>query len=265
MEKLEIISHVPEMPTTRPPLLLVHGAWHAAWCWESNFFEWFSRQGWEVHAVSLRGHGDSDGAKRLRWFSIADYVEDIENTIDRIGRPPVLIGHSMGGFVVQAYLENHVVPGAVLLASAPPTGTLRFTYKILRAQFLSVLKAVAKLDMYELVKSPSLAKKLFLTAAIDQHSLSEYHARLQSESFRVSVVDMLFLDLPKPEKNESPIAVVGAECDFIFPPAEAKRTAEAYGTQAIVFPGLAHNMMVEPGWQGIAEWIESWVLSEARF
>jgi pimeloyl-ACP methyl ester carboxylesterase len=41
---------------------------------------------------------------------------------ERLPTPPVVIGHSMGGFVVQKYLETHQAPAGVLLASIPPRG-----------------------------------------------------------------------------------------------------------------------------------------------
>ena len=36
----------------------------------------------------------------------------------------ILVGHSMGGLVVQKYLEQNPAQGAALMASFPPQGTL---------------------------------------------------------------------------------------------------------------------------------------------
>jgi len=41
------------------PLLFVHGAWHAAWCWDEHFLGFFADRGFRAVAVSLRGHGAS--------------------------------------------------------------------------------------------------------------------------------------------------------------------------------------------------------------
>src|SRR5689334_18609316 len=85
------------------PLLFVHGAWHAAWCWEEYFLNYFADRGYRASAVSLRGHGKSTTPKPLRSCSLADYVDDIESVVESLPVRPVLIGHSMGGFVVQKY------------------------------------------------------------------------------------------------------------------------------------------------------------------
>jgi len=37
------------------PLLFVHGAWHAAWCWDENLLDFFADKGFRAVAVSLRG------------------------------------------------------------------------------------------------------------------------------------------------------------------------------------------------------------------
>ena len=42
-----------------PSLLFVHGTWHAAWCWDEHFLDFFASKGHHALAVSLRGHGGS--------------------------------------------------------------------------------------------------------------------------------------------------------------------------------------------------------------
>ena len=59
--RLEIISRGRAEDGAAPPLLFVHGGWHGAWCWDQGFLERVAIQGFEVHAMSLRGHGESPG------------------------------------------------------------------------------------------------------------------------------------------------------------------------------------------------------------
>ena len=70
---IELISHVPA-PLAHPlPLLFVHGAFVAAWCWDDNFLPYFAQHGFAAHALSLRGHGGSTGWESLAAASIDDY------------------------------------------------------------------------------------------------------------------------------------------------------------------------------------------------
>jgi non-heme chloroperoxidase len=51
------------------PLLFVHGAYTAAWCWDENFLPWFAEQGYAAYAVSLSGHGPAAGGPTSTAFS----------------------------------------------------------------------------------------------------------------------------------------------------------------------------------------------------
>ena len=41
--------------------------------------------------------------------------------------------------------------------------------------------------------------------------------------------------------------------------AEVRATAKAYSTEPEFFSDLGHNMMLEPGWQSVAERIHTWL------
>ncbi len=139
--KLEIVSKYPRVKMHSNPLLLLHGAWHAAWCWE-NFLPYFVDQGYETHAMSLRGHGNSEGKEGIRWFSARDYVADLAQVVDSMSTPPVLIAHSMGGYVAQKYFESHTLPAAVLLSSIPTAGIFKMILRRLKRFPIATLKAL---------------------------------------------------------------------------------------------------------------------------
>jgi alpha-beta hydrolase superfamily lysophospholipase len=67
------------------------------------------------------------------------------------------------------------------------------------------------------------------------------------------------LSLPKPQRVITPLLVLGAECDACFSQDEIRKTARAYGTEAVFFPDMGHNMMLESGWQAVAERIDGWL------
>ena len=128
----ELITRKPETDSRTNSILFVHGAWHGAWCWEEYFLPYFADKGYTSHALSLRGHGHSQKPARFRLARVADYVADVNQAVAQLAKPPILIGHSMGGLVVQKYLEQHTVPAAVLMASVPVHGVFRATLRIAR-------------------------------------------------------------------------------------------------------------------------------------
>jgi pimeloyl-ACP methyl ester carboxylesterase len=54
---LEVIEKGSVSEAHPVPLLFVHGAWHAAWCWDENFLSFFGDKGYRAVALSFRGHG----------------------------------------------------------------------------------------------------------------------------------------------------------------------------------------------------------------
>ena len=123
--KLDMISRYPETTPKPTPLLFVHGSFADARCWDENFLPHCARHGYEAHAFSMRGHGRSEGHEHLHTWRLADYIADLAKAVGNMPAPPVLIGHSMGGMVVQKYLEDHAaIAGVVLMASVPPQGLL---------------------------------------------------------------------------------------------------------------------------------------------
>ncbi len=85
-----------------------------------------------------------------------------------------------------------------------------------------------------------------------------YAKRLQDESF-LGFLDMLALNLPRPQRVKTPMLVLGAANDTIFHPNEIEATARAYNTPATIFPNMAHDMMLEAGWQAVADKIIAWL------
>ncbi len=259
--KLEVISKFPSVPAYSTPLLFVHGAWHGAWCWDVHFLEYFAGRGFAVHAVSLRGHGGSEGRERLRWTGIARYVQDLERVAQALPSPPVLIGHSMGGLVVQKYLERHSSPAGILLASVPPRGALATTLRIAARHPLIFAQICLTLSLYPLVSTPPLAREVFFTEGMADEEVERHWRNLQDESYR-AFLDMVAFQLPSLRKVKAPMLVLGAAKDAIFSPAEIEATARAYNTQPRMFAGMAHDMMLEPQWQAVADGMLEWLASQ---
>src|SRR6266581_9738889 len=104
-KQLEVIVHEPTAgEPTRPTVLFVHGSCHQAACW-CGFQTHFAHAGYRSLAFSLRGHGQSGGREDVLHNRLQDYVADLESVVRGLhGRPFILVGHSLGGYVVQSYL-----------------------------------------------------------------------------------------------------------------------------------------------------------------
>jgi pimeloyl-ACP methyl ester carboxylesterase len=239
------------------PLLFVHGAWHAAWCWDEHFLSYFADKGYRAVAVSLRGHGSSPTPK-LRACSVADYVEDVSEVAESLPRRPVVIGHSLGGFIVQKYLESHDAPAGVLMASMPPQGNLGSGLRWLKRHPWHFTKMAVTGKSLPYVNTLELARERFFSDQMRDSQVLHYTSRLQEESERIGI-DCLMLNLPRPKRVTTPLLVLGAQDDRAHTAKEVRATARAYRTEAEFFPNMGHSMMLEAGWDAVAERIHNWL------
>ena len=257
---LECLSHYPTRPTGKTPLVFVHGAWHGAWCWEENFLPYFAAHGYEAHAPSLRAHGGNDRS-RIRWMRIDDYIDDLAVAVAQIERPPVLIGHSMGGLIVQRYVERTAPAAVVLLASVPPGGILGVMLRMAGRHPLLFLASNAQWSLYPIIHTPKLAREAFFALDMPIEDAHRLWKQLQNESY-LAFLDMLLFRHPRPHlafRANTPTLVLGAADDRIITNDEVRRTAAAYNTEAEIFANLPHDMMLDRLWRTVADRILTWL------
>ncbi|MGI8641231.1 MAG: alpha/beta hydrolase [Pyrinomonadaceae bacterium] len=254
---LEIISREPKNVRSRTPLLFVHGSCHAAWCWDENFLPYFADQGFSSHAVSLRGHGASEIPENFNWTSAADYAADVSQAVSQFANAPVLIGHSLGGFVAQKFLENHDLPAAILVAPSPVGGMFWSGLKLQLQHPWLFTKVAFKRDFQMLYNTPERAKAFLFSPDADDEKVAVYARRFGKESYR-GAMEMIY-NLPKPKKIKTPLLVLGAENDVIIAPREIEKTARAYNADYKIFPNMAHDLMLESRWQTVADFMIGWL------
>ena len=258
---LEVLHQPPVGARHAVPLLFVHGSFTSASIWDEHFLPYFARRGYASYALSLRGHGASHGRDELAGWCLADYVDDLARVAERLDLPPVLIGHSMGGMVVQKYLErtSHRAGAVVLMASVPPQGLWSSLFGMslrnpLLMQQLAVTQTWGPRYAWQ-----EVVQRALLSDDIPASDVNSYFRHFQGESHRV-VMDLLGwspLQLD-PATVDMPLLVLGAEHDEFLSDGAVEATARFYGTEARHFP-TAHAMMLDTHWQQVATAIDDFV------
>jgi pimeloyl-ACP methyl ester carboxylesterase len=257
---LEVIDKGSSTDSHPVPLLFVHGACGTAWCWDEHFLDFFAHKGYRAVALSLRGHGASTSSKPLNSCSIADYVDDVRAVADELGSPPAIIGHSMGCTVILNYLARHRSPAAVLLAPCTPQGIRRLAYRIIRRHPWIVLRVNTFGTQADLFNTPALAREFLFSAGTPASIVESCATRIEPESTRA--VRETATRLPDAGLMTAPMLVLGAAEDGSRVDGDVAAAARHYRTDAELFPNMGHMMMMEPGWEAVAERIDGWLGGE---
>lgn len=266
---LEVLHATPATPAKLPPLLFVHGAFCGAWIWQEHFLDWFAARGLESHAVSLRGHGNSGSLGDLQRAGMSDYVDDVNQVIATLDRPPILIGHSMGGMVIQRVVERHdprtfatapKIAGAVLMSSVSPGGLWGTTLHM-AMHTPNILWTLAGMQTFgtRMASAEALHRALF-PASVPLETTQKYLTRFQTESLRAQS-DLTFSPPPVCTNGRAiPMLVVGASEDTFVPPWMARSTARYYDAPCHILDGMGHAMMLEPDWERAATVLHDWLI-----
>jgi non-heme chloroperoxidase len=256
---LEVRSRLPSAPSSKPPLLFVHGGYCDAWCWDPHFLPWFARRGHAAFALSLRGHGESAGRDLMWMAGLDDYAADVERVAAQLPAPPILVGHSMGAAIVERLVATRPVRAAALLAAIPPMGLVPVA-TWLAAEWPDTLLHLAMLDPMRLSKQVLAAlEPFYFSDRMDRALLREALHHINGESPRALLDLSLRLHWSLPERRPPPMLVLGARGDRICRVEDVEATARHHDVAPSLVPGLAHMLMLEPEWKLVAEAVADWI------
>lgn len=114
--------------TNKAPFVLVHGGWHGGWCWE-KVAPLLQRAGREVYTIDLPGMGEDQTP--IMEATLDTYVNAVKILVEKIGELVILVGHSMGGVVINQTAE--LIPERIhtlgyLSAFSPKDGESLYDY-----------------------------------------------------------------------------------------------------------------------------------------
>jgi pimeloyl-ACP methyl ester carboxylesterase len=256
---LKVERVTPRVPERRRAILFVHGMWGGSWMWD-NWLGFFAGRGYICYALNLRGHHGSKPVPDIGRVPFHDYVADARGVAAAVGSP-ILIGHSMGGLLVQKLAEVADPPAVVLLTPAAPRGIFPLcTLELLR---LSLKHALEMLRSRPIRPSLEEAEAL-LFGRIPPADRRHAYEQLVPESGRMTF-DIAVKGVPvNAARARSPMLVVAAREDRITPAKMVRKIARKYGARLRVYEGHAHMVTLEPGWESIAGDVAAWLDKEAR-
>jgi alpha-beta hydrolase superfamily lysophospholipase len=256
---------LPEAP--RHLLLLVHGFAEHSGRYE-HVASWFAARGCAVHAYDHQGHGRSQGRRgHVRRFS--DFLDDLEAMLAAVrsehpGLRPLLVGHSMGGLILTAFLCERapdvvaaVTSGAALAISDElPRGRM-LAARVLR-RIVPRLAVSAGLDPQGISRDPEVVRAYVEDPLVFRHMTTSLAAELMDAVERTS---------QSAARVRTPLLMLHGEDDPLCPVSGSRRFYEGLSVEPRAlrtYPGLRHEIFIEPEQERVFEDVLAWVVARSQ-
>jgi len=266
------------MPTTPDTIVLIHGFWVTPRSWE-HWIERYEKRGFRVLAPAYPGFEVEVEALNanpapIEAVTVPAVVEHLESVIRGLDSPPILMGHSAGGVFTQLLLDRGYGAVGVAINSAPtegvavvPLSQLRSTFPVLKNlanrhkavgftheqwhyAFTNTFTEEESRALYERYHIPANAGVLWGSALANIHPGR----------------DDTYVDYNN--DSRAPLLFISGAEDHLMPPSVQRSNAKHYTSKTVTeikeYPGRAHLLPAQEGWEEIADYALDWALSHAQ-
>ncbi|MCE2732018.1 MAG: alpha/beta hydrolase [Flammeovirgaceae bacterium] len=254
------------MISNATPIVFIHGLHENSVSW-INWIDYFTKAGYNCHAPVYPYHdGEPKDVRRkphpkLARIKFKDVVQHYCDYVDKLKNKPILIGHAMGGLVVQKLIQADKGTSGVCITSALPRGIFS-----LNRNFILSTIGIVNPFMGDTIY---LANKKWYRNAIcntlpqeesdflyENHVVPESRNILRSSRGKDGNINFT---LP-----HAPLLFIGAEQDNILPIGLTIKNKEAYTHESSItdfkaFRNRCHAICLQDGWEEVAAYIKEWI------
>jgi len=254
-------------------IIFIHGAWVTPLCWEP-MLGYFRARGYECIAPAWPGKDRPIEAIRadpspLAGLGIGEIAAHYEGLVRGLDEPPILIGHSFGGLIVQLLLDRGLGACGVAIDSAPPSGVWAFE----PTAFRSLGSVLLTWQGWRRVVRWSLRRfgYAFVNTLAPADQQAAYERHVTPETGRIFFQGALAgLTRGSPCRvdfrngSRAPLFLIAGGADHIVPAVINERNYRKYAHSGAVtafraFPGRSHWTIAEDGWEAVAEAVSTWI------
>ncbi|MGL4632255.1 MAG: alpha/beta hydrolase [Leadbetterella sp.] len=248
-------------------IVFIHGLFvnHTGW---EDWMKFYQAKGYTCYAPAYPLKYDSPqnlrkniASGKIETLRLAEIIKFYEDTISKIGGKPILIGHSLGGNLVQILINKGIGSAGVCIHSGPPKGLISLKRSFLKSN-LPLLRASKKVPFlmsfkhwqYSFTNGMSLAKQQ-----------DTYERLLVPESAIIAKDATSSLTKIDFKKAHAPLLFTSGTSDHIIPVSLNKRNVKKYkGKNSVVdfkvFENRNHLVLAADGWEEVAGYIENWIV-----
>jgi len=252
--------------------VFIHGLWLHASSWQP-WVRYFNRAGYHALAPGWPDFPSTVADARIYPefmydLTIDQIVEHYARICKRFVRRPIVIGHSFGGLVAQRLLDQRAIAAAVAIDPAPVRGVMALPFAQLRSAWpvlgnpLTLHRAVSlkpKQFRYAFANclSDSEAAELYERWTIPAPGRPLWEAALANFSPNAQTK-------VSPQKSHAPLLLMAGQHDHTVPPETTRLVRQLYAASSSrldlkEWPGRGHSLVIDHGWQDIADYTLAWL------
>ncbi|MCK2237687.1 MULTISPECIES: alpha/beta hydrolase [unclassified Crossiella] len=258
-------------------VVLIHGLWMTPKSWD-GWVQRFTEQGYRVLTPGWPGVSTPEATNAdpsaLNGLGITEIVDHYAKIIEELDTPPILMGHSFGGLVVQLLLDRGLGAAGVAIHAGAPKGVLRLPPATLRTAW-PVLKNPANLRRsvplnekqfrysFGNVLTAEQSRAAWLREAIPGPGRPFFQAALANLNPRA----VTKVDFRNPDR--APLLIVAGGKDHVVTAGFAKanyrlQQRNPNTTEFLAYPERGHLTAAEPGWEQVADTLLAWAEANQR-
>jgi pimeloyl-ACP methyl ester carboxylesterase len=224
-------------------LIFIHGMLSNADVWQP-FITYFTKKKYSCTAVNLREGLD---LTKTRFHDYVDKVKKLMREDD------IVIGHSMGGLIVQKIAEETMIKGGVCICSASPKG-IKFRGDIV----LFSIKYAPKVILKKPFKEDYQFIRKYMLAGLKEDKAKAIYESLVEESAIVTYEIARNKIAVDEKKVTCPLLFIATKNDRVCPPGMVEKMAGKYNAEYQLYDGC-HHFFSNSSWRDIAEGIHIFI------
>ncbi len=252
-------------------IVFVHGLWIHTSSWQP-WMDFFGKHGYETLNPAWPGDSATVAECRANPGAIAnrgvtEIADSYAKVIATLPQPPIVIGHSFGGLLTQIILGRGIAAAGIAIDPAPIKGVWQLPFSVIKGT-LPVLS-----NPFNFTKAKSLTFEEFtygFANAVPEQEARELYERWTMPApcrplFQAALATVAGTETKVDTANTTrgPLLITGGEKDNIAPPLFGLESQKKYNKSVItdfkLFENRGHSLIVDHGWQEIAEYSLGWL------
>lgn len=270
------MTHPSDSPAT-DTVVLIHGLWVTSLSWE-HWIERYTERGYRVIAKGWPGMDVPIEEIRkdpsfLADLGVTEIVNHFDGIVRELDRPPILMGHSFGGLIVQILLDRGLGAAGVAVDPAPVKGMLTLPLSTLRVSFPALRNPA---NLYKVGELTAEQFHYAFTNTLSEEEAEEVYERYEVPGpnrvlFQAGLANLTphaATTVNFRNDTRAPLLLIAGGKDHIAPASLTRSNFDLYEKSKAVtafkeFAERSHFTIGEPGWEAVADYALDWSVRHA--